>query len=268
MTIQELHYDFKIKLDKVDSLSKRNFHPAQIDWLLNEATWKFIEEMYGMSLQNPDRGFEVSEIRTQDLRNLHITSPQVQSPIAPSGGTSGVYELNLADLTFDYWLTTKLNCRITKNNCSKDASITVVQTDDLSDALVDPFNKPSYSFGRVLGNYGKSLTDQNTTYNQYGTGSLYLYTNNDFTVDSVSVSYLRYPQRVWIGTYDLTNDLLPKSASNTYVYQSGVDLPVSSDIASETAQRKIVDKAVELSAMLIEDPNLVRLKQLRVQNHK
>ena len=36
MTVQEMHYDFKMKLNKIDSEQYRNLRVPEIDWLLNE----------------------------------------------------------------------------------------------------------------------------------------------------------------------------------------------------------------------------------------
>ena len=37
MNISEMHYDFKKKLNKVDSEQNRNLLVPEIDWALNEA---------------------------------------------------------------------------------------------------------------------------------------------------------------------------------------------------------------------------------------
>ena len=49
MTINEMHYDFKVKIDKVDSMSKKNFLPNEIDWIINEAIQIFVKQRYGQN---------------------------------------------------------------------------------------------------------------------------------------------------------------------------------------------------------------------------
>lgn len=49
MTIQDIHYDFKVKIDKVDSLSKKNFLANEIDWIVNEAIKIFVKQRYGQN---------------------------------------------------------------------------------------------------------------------------------------------------------------------------------------------------------------------------
>lgn len=266
MNIFEMHYDFDVKIDKVNSLQKRSFNQAQKDWLLHEAHWVFLKRNYG--LVNPTReGFEVTEHRIQDLKNLHIKSPGAQAALVPTQVSVGYLEVNLGDLTFEHFVTTRLRAKISQGNCSKIVSVSVTQTDDLNDSLIDPFNQPSWKNETVLAVYGRSTTPRVSIYNPEGTGSVYLYTDGTFNVDEVYIDYIKHPNRVWIGTYDLTDNLRPKDISNNYVYQSGVDAPVSSDLNVHT-HPEIVDIAVALASEMIEDPNLIRLKQQKTTTNK
>jgi len=43
MTISEAHYQFKLNMDRIDSLSTSDFNKAEIDWLLNEAALTFLK---------------------------------------------------------------------------------------------------------------------------------------------------------------------------------------------------------------------------------
>jgi hypothetical protein len=266
MRIEEMHYDFDVKVDKVDSLAKRNFNVAQKDWLINEAQWVWLKTNYGLTNQTRT-GFEMSEHRIQDLKNLHIKSPNPQVGLTPINLGDGTYEINLSSLTFDFLFATRIKATIKKNGCEKTASVQVVQTDDLNYSLIDPFNKPNFNAKEVLAVYGRSSDPVATTKNLYGSGSLFLYTDGTFTIEKVYIEYIKYPNRVWFGTYDLTSDLRPKTGSNTYVYQSGVSTPVHSDLNAHT-HSEIIDLAVLLASQLIEDPNLIQLKRLTYQTNK
>jgi hypothetical protein len=266
MRIEEMHYDFDIKVDKVDSLTNRNFNAAQKDWLINEAIWVYLKTSYGIT--NPQRvGFEVTEQRIQDLKNLHIKSPNPQPALTPINLGSGQFEADLSGLRYEHLYVTRLRADISKGNCTKNVNIDTTQTDDLNDALLDPFNKPRFESGDLLGVYGKSNNASTTTNNLYGAGSLFLYTDSTFNVDNVYVDYLKYPNRVWLGTYDLTNDLRTKSVNNTYVYQSGTDGPVHCDLNAHT-HNEIIDIAVMLASQLIEDPNLIQLNRFKINTNK
>lgn len=267
MTIQEAIYDFKIKSDKVDTLQKRNFSLAEIDWLLGEAQWVWLKTNYGLT-NKTKTGFEGTEHRIQDLKNLHIKSPtDIQPSLIPKDLGNGVYEVDTAILSFEHLFTTRARAKITKNNCSKFANITVTQTDDLNSALVDPFNSPNFNFGTVLGVYGKSTSGNVTSVNLNGSGSLFLYTDGTFTIDLVDIDYIKYPNRVWSGTYDITSDLKPKDVNNTYVYQAGVDTPVHFETNAHT-HNEIVDFAVSLASQYVENSTSYQLAQQRAQLNK
>jgi len=266
MRIEEMHYDFDVKVDKVDSLSNRNFNVAQKDWLLNEAQWILLKEVYDITRRD-QQSFEVTERRTQDLKNLHIKSPLPQPALTTISLGNGVYEAPLDGLVYEFLYATRLRADITKGSCTKNVGVSMSTTDDLNDSLLDPFHKPRFNSGDVLSVYGRSETSGNTQNNLYGAGSLYVYSDGTFTVDSVYIDYIKYPNRMWFGTYDLTNDLRTKTVSNTYVYEAGVDSPVHSDLNAHVHQ-KIVDLAVMLAAQLIEDPNLIQLKNVQTLINK
>jgi hypothetical protein len=267
MRIQELHYDVKFKLDKVDSNQKRNFTPAQIDWALNNGIQYYLDDTYDIDPQKPYRnGFEMTERRFQGLKGLHIKSPEQQAPLTATAIDSTTYYVELENLAFEHLWTTRVRAVITDENCTKTVGVSIVETDDLTDAVVDPFNRPNTRFGKALGVYGRTRNGSSSINHFAGNGTLYIYTDGA-VVSDVYIDYIKYPNRVWIGTYDLTDDLAPKSASNNYVYQAGVDNPVNCDLNVQT-HSKIVDHAVFLLSEGIEDPNLIRLKQMRTLTNK
>ena len=71
MTVQEMHYDFKFKLNKIDSSDYSNFKIPEIDWLLNESMEVFLKQRYGIN-NTKREGFEATQKRIDDLRNLVI----------------------------------------------------------------------------------------------------------------------------------------------------------------------------------------------------
>lgn len=265
MTIQEMHFDFKVKVDKVDSLSKRNFNDAQIDWLLNEGIWIWLKTTYGLS-NKEQQGFEVTEHRIQDLKQLHIKSIALQPDVFPNSIDNDEWEVNLGKLEYEHLFTTRVRAKIRQGECEKIVSVSITQTDDLNHSLSDPFHKPSFKFGKVLGVYGRSVIDRPSINNLYGRGSLYLYSDN-FEILEVYIDYIKYPNRVWIGSYDLTTDLKPKNQNNLYVYQAGINNPVHCDLSAHT-HYEIVDVAAILASQLIEDPTLAGLKAQKLSFNK
>lgn len=69
MTIEEMHYDFKMKLNKIDSQQFRNFLIPEVDWLLNEAQELFIK-MVAEPRLSFHLGFEKSQRNTDDIKML------------------------------------------------------------------------------------------------------------------------------------------------------------------------------------------------------
>ena len=60
MDVGEMHYEFKLKLNKVDSLDYNNFLVPEIDWYLNEAQNIFIKTRYSGN-NSRATGFEASQ---------------------------------------------------------------------------------------------------------------------------------------------------------------------------------------------------------------
>jgi len=71
MTIRDMHYDFKQKLNKVDSQKDRNLFIPEIDWKLNEAEDMLVKAV-AFPRQNQILGFEVNQRIKDDLRSLVV----------------------------------------------------------------------------------------------------------------------------------------------------------------------------------------------------
>ena len=69
MTVQDMHYDFKMKLNKLDSQQLRNFLIPEIDWLLNEAQELFVKWVAEPRIPN-GLGLETNQRSIDDIRVL------------------------------------------------------------------------------------------------------------------------------------------------------------------------------------------------------
>lgn len=242
MNIQSLHYDFKIKADKVDSLRNENFEPWEIDHLLNEAQLIFLKTR---TAQNNiyQAGFEKIQKRVDDLSTLLVKFP-LQPQITPTNLGNGMFELKLEDLTFDYFQLERIEVDIT-NSCGtvKVRTSEFAKQNNIGNILTNPYEKPSYEWKSVPHQFGKSTT---------GTGSsIFFYTNNEFTVSACYPEYLKMPQRVWIGTYN--------SLDGNYIVGQTPVSSVSSELPEHT-HNEIVDIAVNEAARIIKsDPNFFDL---------
>lgn len=236
MDAKSMHYDFKLKMDRVDTLSNPNFNVAEIDWLLNEAQLVFAKQRYGTT-NNKRQGFETSQKRIHDLATLHIKFPD--QPAITTTLDSGVYEADLSDLDYDclVLLRADVNVVVTED-CTKKVPLKFVQSDDLAEALKDPFNKSSLDY--VIYNIGRSKTSIGT--------SLYLYPGN-LTLDEVFVEYLKYPSRISYGGYTYID--------GAALVQANCELP-------EQTHSEIVDIAVQLAALNVQNPEFIQLKNLKL----
>lgn len=88
MTIEEMHYDFKMKLNKLDSQQYRNLLIPEIDWLLNEAQENFLKLVLYPRGKSP-LGLEKSQRLIDDARYLVRTKTYpIKDPkkaVDPSG---------------------------------------------------------------------------------------------------------------------------------------------------------------------------------------
>jgi hypothetical protein len=234
MTIDQMHYGFKLGADKVDSSDLLGFEPYEIDEYLNQAIWNIMKDRYGVKLgDGPKRGFETDSVRIAQLSALHIKSPVLQPAIQPRaiGETgSGLYELRLNDLGrnisgqyFRCLFVTDAYVKARKDGCDKYIPLDPERSVERQTVFSDPswtWSKLGYSFGRSTYQHphftptGSTQHPDSTAeienldrYNNDELVSLYLITKDkygtpQFDIDEVYVSYVKYPNRVFIGGYD------------------------------------------------------------------
>jgi len=229
-----MHYDFDLKIDKVASQTKENFNKAEKDWLLNEGILVLLKTKYGIN--NPKRrGFENSQKRIDDLSSLHIKYPD-QPGITPTTLESGVLEVPLSSLKYDYLFLTRGYTDVIYSNCSKKVSLRYIDTDDLNEVLfLDPFNSSNNE--QIVINFGKSSEEEGS--------SIYLYPGT-LTLGKVYLEYLKYPAKVNLGNY-------------TYI--DGIEYPQQNCDLPTQVHPEVVDMAVAIASGIIEHPTYTQLKQ-------
>lgn len=236
MDVRAMHFDFKVKMDRVDTLTNPDFNIAEIDWLLNEAQLIFIKQRYGVN-NIKRQGFEATQKRTDDLSTLHIKYPE-QLGITPTL-VSGVYEIDLNNLKYKYLFFLRGEVDIKLNDaCTKTVPLKFVQSDDLSEALKDPFNKPSLDY--IIYNIGRNSTGDNA--------ALYIYPGN-FEIVSVYPEYIKYPQRINYGNYTYID--------GSVIGPSNCELP-------EQTHSEIVDIATQLASLSVQSPEYIALRNQKI----
>lgn len=237
MTIQEAHYQFKLSMDRLDTLSNEDFNKAEIDWLLNEAQMIFIKKRFEPEGNYKHKGFEASQKRLDDLSSLVINYPN-QPSITPTMLDSGIYEVSLNTLSFPYLflVSAYINVDI-GNNCTKDVLLKFVQHDDYRTMLRDPFNTPSFEY--IPYNIAKSSAGAYS--------SLFIYTGDlpSSYIYKVFVEYIKKPNKVSYGNY-------------TYI--DGITYPPTTFELPEHTHFEIIDLACQIGSLAIENPEYIQLK--------
>lgn len=229
MTPIEFHYDWRILADEIEALANKSFNPAEIDWFLNRSQDQIVRSF--LNLNNVrQQGFEMDQKRIDDLKGILVKYPE-QPILTPTQVDPGLYELPLSSLRYKYLQYIRGNVTTLDGNCETKAGLVQVQHDDLNDALVDPFSKPTRN--EVIINFGRSSEGEGQ--------SIYFYSDLGHILTKVSIEYLKHPNRIYLGTYaDRDGNLLP---------QSNTDL-------SESIHSQIVNRAVHLASGVMKDQNL------------
>ena len=206
MLIDEMHYRFNLEVDRLASQDRPDFLPEEIDDYLNRGIIIFVLDRYDM--ENPKKhGFETSQERISNLMNLHIKSPELQPQLSPSDLGDGLYEVQLSNLDYRYLFLTSAKIKIRKGECVKTIDHTQWQIDDRKTT----FSDASFTWSRVLANFGKA-TSAPTENREIP--SLYFDVRDkvgtpQYTIDGVCISYIKYPDRVCLGTYKHIDDKGP-----------------------------------------------------------
>lgn len=230
MTIELWHYNFKLRYNKVDSQHKKDFNPAEIDEIVNDAISIWREQQYSGNNEKKASA-EVVQQQIDFLSSLLIQFP-VQPLIPANLVTEGVYEFPLSTTTglvYQYLHLMRIFGKIT--GCSEKVETTIIQHDDLNFVLSDPHRKPSNGFfKRLVATFGKSSIPGIET-------SLFVYTDG-FTIDGIYPEYYKKPNIVSIGGYKDINGILKQKVE--------CDIP-------ESYHTKIIDIAVAEADRIVRD---------------
>jgi hypothetical protein len=191
--IEDAHINLKVIVDKIDSSYYEEVLPEEIDLILNRAYLALIKRHYGEN-NIYKKGFERSQKRTDDLKNLVKTNYCEFQLLDYFENGENVYKINIDTLYEDkelvtesddeYMIFIKALSVIQSGVCSKTSDVKLIQQDDLTTLLSDPFNNPSKSKPAIF----------------FENGSIYLW-SGDKTLNNFKVTYIKLPKKVNIGTY-------------------------------------------------------------------
>jgi hypothetical protein len=187
MTIDRMHLEFKLMLDKLDSSAYPNILTPEIDFWLNDGYERVIKTRYNRN-NVYRKGFEEMQKRTDDLKQLVVTN---YAPVTAVTTETNTYRADLQTLYSDeaqtvastekYMFYLRGKARHVKTGCTSTYfSINLVQQDDFERVMDDPFNGPDLL--EAVGYFER--------------GDLYLVTDGVYTIDKFKVTYIKVPLRI------------------------------------------------------------------------
>jgi hypothetical protein len=130
MTVENMQYDFRQKLNAVDSNRYRGFQLPEIDWKLNTALRLLVTKTASPKFET-QVGFEFNQRNVDDLRALF---KRVTIPVTDNNAT----------LPSDYLRITSAFATASKGDCEKKLRIWFAQKDDIWET--DPFAQSSFEW--------------------------------------------------------------------------------------------------------------------------
>jgi hypothetical protein len=231
MTTADMHYSFKMKLNKIDSQQYTNLQIPQIDWLLNEAQEIFIKLVAEPRFPKSYLGFETSQRTIDDIRTIVIEDYPLD-----------VSQAGIAALPLDYNYFSNATVVMTKDICvGVSATLFVRQHDDtFKDS---PFDESSFKWRQINGVFNKD--------------GIKLSVPDGVTITKLYITYIKKPayihnaQGFGNGTYNLPSGKVLSGKQDC-------ELP-------EYTHNEIVDIAVMLASGNLQYPDY-SIKKDKVNN--
>lgn len=226
MNIREMHYDFKMKFNKLDSQKNRNLQIPEIDWYLNSAE-KLLIKLIAFPREKSNLGFEINQRTIEDIRTVVKTSEEI------------LIQNNIVTLPLDYEYFLKAVCLISKGNCKNvRARFHPSQHDDMNEESL--FYSSSFEWREIYG-----------VFNENG---IEILKDNSFNVDSIKISYIR-KRKYMHNAQDFRNGTYTDLKGNPLTGFQDSELP-------ELIHPDIVDLAVFLAESPIVTQDVNRKAQI------
>lgn len=239
----KVNWLFKQRFNKLDSAHYRDLSTLEIDQVINDAQFLFLEKNVFAELQPQ---FDM-------ISNLVVTQPE-QPALLPISETNDVYEFDLSELEYPYYhykrAYAKTDCGLVK--------VEIAGHNKLSDILTDEFQKPSKKWRKLVGAFAKK---------SIGTSqSLYIYSEANFAISELYLEYVRKPKQYFSGGYDSLEYLDCKTIntnSNCSQFNSRNSLSQNLEINPDY-HTLIVDIAVREAARILKDIDSVNLNNEKI----
>lgn len=205
--VEELVYEFKLMINKVNRQDNVDIPVEDIVLYLNRAQLSWIETKI-----NPNNiykaGYEAFRKRIDDLQVLKETNVRLKSQKTNDARFIG-YECPLTDAA-NYMLYLSSYCMAKKSDCKETIGIDLIKQGELETMYYDSNFSPSFEWRSALATIGDD--------------KLYVYTKDEFVVDSVFLTYLRYPNQIDIRGYFKLDDTESQDVNCELPYYAKSDI--------------------------------------------
>ncbi len=232
-----MHYDFKQKLNKVDSSRFASLKIPEIDWVLNEAQGLLID-MISFPRVFKGIGFEHGQKAIDDLNIITVQDFLIE-PVVNIGVETDKARI-LLPVNYRHHLSSSVLCK--KGLCERVIRTTTVQHDDKIER--DPFMKSSFKWEEVN--------------IKFVHGGISILTGFDFEVKEFYLSYLRTPDYIHAaGSFPGGKYSLPDGTMLTGYKNCELSIPM---------QKEIVDLAVLITTGNLMADYQTRQAKLQMSN--
>lgn len=183
MTIDDLHIEFRIAVDKLDTSITPEMGDEIVDRILNINQDEFVRTRYGIN-NLYKAGFEAIQKRTDDLRALVKTETLNTTIIV---GETNAVRADLTTTTFPYMFFLRGRAVLNKIGCSDQiVGIKLVKQDSIGRILIDPFNKPAFGQNQIA---------------YFESDGIHILSDGTYSVPQFRLTYLKRPIQMNRGTY-------------------------------------------------------------------
>jgi hypothetical protein len=234
MNIKEMHYDFKQKINKIDSQQYRNLKVPEIDWKLNEAIELFVK-IVAEPKHATKLGFELSQRVIDDIRPLVTDTILQQSSNPDKDPLIEIWELPTDYMDYvsteEMSITQGAESDATEGCKVRVEKVIVRQHDDNFQSSL--FDKSSFLWREV-----------NVRFFDEG---IKVFTSGEFWVTTFRISYIKHPRSV--------------NNSESYIggtYQTLAGVTLTTNVSCELpvhVHREIVDLAVAITTGDLQIPD-------------
>lgn len=237
MQIQDMHYDFKQKLNKIDSQLYRNLKIQEIDWKLNEGMEVFIktiaEPRYSDAL-----GVEVNQRLIDELYSI-VKERQLLT-ITPFGDNKSY----IAALPVDYWFLLDIQAIASKGSCiGIELKTNERRHDDQPED--SPFDDSNFEWGET--NF------------RFFNGGVRFFTDGTFSIDKIYLDYLIHPPYIHYaagvigGQYKMPNGTLLTGTQDCILPQGTHREIVDMAVLITTGDLNMSDYQIKMAKLKLND---------------